>query len=132
MTSAQTGTTKVSPGPDGQMRMEMSRITMATFAEMLTNLVDRPVIDMTNLKGNYQVSLDLSMDVLMNVARAAGVGIPALGARGADPSRPVEASDPSAGPIFTSVQQLGLKLESRKAPAEFVVIEHVEKMPTEN
>jgi uncharacterized protein (TIGR03435 family) len=132
MTSAQTGTVRVAPGPDGQMRMEMSKMTMAAFAEMLTPLVDRPVIDMTDLKGNFQVSLDLSMDVLMNVARAAGVGIPALGARGADPGRPAEASDPSAGPIFTSIQQLGLRLESRRAPVEFVVIEHVEKMPTEN
>src|SRR5437867_9342243 len=33
-------------------------------------------IDMTELKGNYQIVLDLSMDTLMNVARAAGVGIP--------------------------------------------------------
>jgi uncharacterized protein (TIGR03435 family) len=132
MTSGQLGTVRMVPGPDGQMRMEMSKMTMVAFAEMLTTLVDRPVIDMTELKGNYQVSLDLSMDVLMNVARAAGVGIPALGARGADPARPVEASDPSSGAIFTSVQQLGLRLESRRAPVEFVVIDHVEKMPTEN
>ena len=130
--SAQAGTTKITPGPDGTMRMEMSKVTMPAFAEMLTPLLDRPVMDTTELKGNYQVSLDLTMDVLMNVARAAGVGVPGLGVPGGDAGRAPQASDPSSGSIFTSIQQLGLRLESRKAPVEFVVVDSVEKMPTEN
>jgi len=72
-------TTKISPGPDGQMRLEMSKMSMAAFAEMLTRLVDRPVIDMTELKGNYQIVLDLSMGTLMNVARTAALGFRHLG-----------------------------------------------------
>jgi uncharacterized protein (TIGR03435 family) len=123
-------TTKVTPGPDGQMRLEMSKMTMPAFAEMLTRLTDRPVIDMTELKGNYQIALDLSMDTLFNVARAAGVVIPAFGARG-EPT-PAVASDPSSGSVFASVQQLGLRLDPRRAPVEFVVVDQVEKMPTEN
>jgi uncharacterized protein (TIGR03435 family) len=131
--SGQGGTTRVTPGPDGQMRMEMSKVTMPAFAEMLTPLVDRPVVDMTELNGNYQVALDLSIDTLLNVARTAGIGFPALSARGGgDAGRPVEASDPSGNSVFASVQQLGLRLESRRAPVEFVVVDHVEKMPTEN
>jgi uncharacterized protein (TIGR03435 family) len=129
--SGQNRTTKVMPGPDGQMRLEMNKMTMPAFAEMLTRLVDRPVIDMTELKGNFQIVLDLSMDTLMNVARAAGMGIPALGARG-EPSRPSDASDPSSSSVFASVQQLGLRLESRRAPLEFIVVDQLEKMPTEN
>jgi len=124
-------TTKIMPGPDGQMRLEMSKMSMPAFAEMLTRLLDRPVIDMSELKGNYQIVLDLSMDTLMNVARASGVGIPAFGARG-EPTRPADASDPSGGSIFASVQQLGLKLDPRKAPVEFIVVDQLEKMPTEN
>ena len=38
----------------------------------------------------------------------------------------------SSGSISNSVQQLGLKLEARKAPIEHIVIDHIEKMPTEN
>ena len=129
--SSQTGTTKVMPGPDGQMHLEMSKVSMPAFAEMLTRFVDRPVVDMTELKGNYQIALDLSMDTLINIARSTGVGVPAIGGRG-ESGRAVDASDPSSSSIFVSVQQLGLKLEPRKAPFEFVVIDHVERMPSEN
>jgi len=114
--------------------MEMSKLSMAQFADMLTTLLDRPVIDMTELKGNYQIAVDLSMDTLANIARTAGMAVPpGLGARGGDPARPADASDPGRGSsIFNSVQQLGLRLESRRAPVDFVVIDHIEKMPTEN
>ena len=135
LVSSQTGTTKITPGPDGTMRMEMSKVSMPQFAEMLTPLLEHPVVDMTELKGNYQVALDLSLETLLNVARTAGVGIPALGARGggADGGRlGAQASDPSSGSIFSSVQQLGLRLESRKAPVEFIVVDSAEKTPTEN
>jgi uncharacterized protein (TIGR03435 family) len=132
MVSAAGGTTKITPGPDGTMRMELSKLSMAQFADMLTPLLDRPVMDMTDLKGNYQISLDLTLDTLANVARAAGLGVPGLGARGGDAARPAEASDPGSSSIFNSVQQLGLKLESRRAPVDFVVIDHIEKAPTDN
>ena len=62
VTSAQNGTIKMAVGTGGQMRMEMSKVTMPAFAEMITRFVDRPVVDMTELKGNFQVALDLSPD----------------------------------------------------------------------
>jgi uncharacterized protein (TIGR03435 family) len=129
--SQQGGTTKMSMGTDGQMHMEMSKVTMPAFAEILTRLSDRPVIDMTELKGNYQVILDLAMADLLSVARASGMAIPGLAGLGAA-GQPAAASDPSSGSVFQSVQQLGLRLDPRKAPIEFVVVDHVEKMPTEN
>jgi uncharacterized protein (TIGR03435 family) len=128
------GTVKVAMGPEGQMRMEMSKVTMFAFAEMLTRFADRPVMDMTELKGNYQVALNLSMETMLSVARASGA-VPGvalgLGPRG-EPGR-VDASDPSGNSsVLESVQQLGLKLDPRKAPVEFVVVDHLEKTPTEN
>jgi len=74
------------------------------------------------------------MDDLRTVAKSAGVAIPpgAPGGPGADPGKgPADVGDPS-GSIFSSIQQLGLKLESRKAPLEFLIVDHVEKTPTEN
>jgi uncharacterized protein (TIGR03435 family) len=44
----------------------------------------------------------------------------------------VDAADPSGSSIFASVQQLGLKLDARKAPLPYIVVDHFEKMPTEN
>jgi uncharacterized protein (TIGR03435 family) len=42
------------------------------------------------------------------------------------------ASDPSGGSVFASIQKLGLKLEHQKVPIEFIVIDHLGKSPTEN
>jgi uncharacterized protein (TIGR03435 family) len=133
----QTGPARMSMGPGGTMHLELAQATPAMLADMLGRFVDRPVVDMTELKGTYQVALDLSMDDLRNAARAAGVTMPGLAA-GGEPGRPPgaeaapAASDPSGGSIFNAVQQLGLKLEPRKAPIEVIVIDHLEKAPTEN
>lgn len=128
----QGGTMRVIPGPDG-VHMEASKMSMAGLAEALTRFVDRPVLDMTELKGDYQVTLDLSMADVLKAAQTSGAlppgavpGVPA-GASAAD-----AASDPSSSSIFATVQKLGLKLESRKEPIETIVIDRLEKAPTEN
>lgn len=129
----ETGTTKMSMGPNGTMHMEASKVTLATFADMLSRFMDRPVLDMTELKGNYQVALDLTMDDLRAMASKAGVAIPAQASSGEAGRQPADAAtDPSGSSIFMAVQQLGLKLEPRKAPVELIVIDHLEKAPTEN
>lgn len=123
---------KMTMSPDGKsMRLEASGLTMAELAEGLSPMVDHPIVDMTEITGKYQVTLDLSMQDMMNAARAAGVPVPAGG--GGDASKPAElASDPGGGSIFKTIQSLGLKLEPRKSPMTFIVVDHVEKMPTEN
>jgi uncharacterized protein (TIGR03435 family) len=134
VSDGQGGKQKMSMGPDGKsMRIEYTKTTMAAFAEILTPFVDRPVVDMTELKGNYQVALDLSMEEVMAIAKKVGAPVPG-GRGGGDAGRsPADAApDPSGSSIFATVQQLGLKLEARKAPIEQIVIDHVEKVPTEN
>jgi uncharacterized protein (TIGR03435 family) len=134
LTGGATGNLKVTPGADGSIRYEFSKMSLAMLADTLSQLVDRPVVDMTDLKGNYQASLDIPMAELQKIARAAGLGIPG-GAPGGDSSgsSPANAaSDPSGGAIFDSVQKLGLKLEPRKAPIEVIVVDHLEKTPSEN
>jgi uncharacterized protein (TIGR03435 family) len=122
---------KMTPSPDGKsMRLEMSGFTMAEFAEGLTPLVDHPIMDMTGLTGKYQATLDISMQDILNLARAAGAAVPPAAAT--DPSKPADAASDPSGSIFTSIQELGLKLESRKSPMAFIVVDHVEKTPTEN
>jgi uncharacterized protein (TIGR03435 family) len=123
------GNVKVSMS-NGIMHMEASKMTMALMAQQLSPMLDRPVVDMTELKGNYVVSLDLSMADMMNAARASGFQVPA--GRGGDGGTTGDASDPSGYSIFASVQKLGLKLDKQKLPLEFIVVDHMEKVPTDN
>jgi uncharacterized protein (TIGR03435 family) len=130
------GTTKMTMA-DGKMKMDSTKVTMTAFCEMLSRFTDKPVVDMTELTGSYDVTLEISMAELQNVARSAGVAIPGMapsGGGGGDAGRPGDAaSDPStSGSVFASVQALGLKLESRKAPVETIVVDKLEKLPTEN
>jgi uncharacterized protein (TIGR03435 family) len=134
ITGGQMGKTRMAMGTDGMMHLEAEKLTLAAFADLLSPLLDRPVVDMTDLKGNYQISLSLSMEDLRNLARSAGMAMPGQAGRGPEAGRqPADAaSDPSGGSIFSAVQGLGLKLESRRVPVENLVIDHLEKNPTEN
>jgi len=125
---------------DGQtIHMEADTMTMAGFADMLTPIMQiggtggKQVVDMTGLMGNFQVAVDFSMADIMAAARAQGVAMPGGGgAMGGTAA--TEASDPGGGgaTAYASVEKLGLKLESRKAPVKQLVVDSAEKMPTEN
>jgi uncharacterized protein (TIGR03435 family) len=137
MSSPESGTTKVSVGPDGQMHMEIERMTMASLAQTLTPMLDRPVVDHTGLKGAFSITLELALQDMMQMARTAGAAIPAIGRGpagfgGAGGAPGIAASDPSGGTIFTTVQKLGLKLEKQKEAIETIIVESASKEPTEN
>ncbi len=133
ISSGQIGTAHMSMGPNGIMRLEAPKMNMAALADLLSRFFDRPVVDLTGLKGTYQVALDLSMEDLRNAARTIGMMGPGMGG-GREGTRPPSdaASDPGGLSIFAAVQQLGLKLEPRKEPLDLIVIDHLEKTPTEN
>jgi uncharacterized protein (TIGR03435 family) len=133
ISGGQIGTAHMSVGPGGTMHLEAPKMTMAAFADTLSRFFDRPVVDLTELKGTYQVAIDLSMEDLRIAARTMGLMGPGMGA-GTDGARPPTdaASDPAGLSIFAAVQQLGLKLEPRKAALDLIVIDHLEKTPTEN
>lgn len=122
------------------MHLDADRVTMPGFAEMLTQLMQqmggvRQVVDMTDLKGNYQVAVDFSLSDLMAMARSQGMDVPAPAAKPGGSAPAVEAaSDPGGGvaTLLSAVQGLGLKLEPRKAVIEQLVVDHAEKVPTEN
>ena len=80
--------------------------TMGALAKMLAALLRQPVADRTGIAGDYEIKLSFA---------------------------PNDATDSTLPSLFTAVQeQLGLKLESAKVPVEMLVIDHVEKVPTEN
>jgi uncharacterized protein (TIGR03435 family) len=121
--------------------LKSSGVTMDGFANLLSQLLSqmggansRQVVDMTGLKGYYQVDVELSMADMMAAARAQGMTVPAgapSSAGGANAAP--EASDPGGGSsVFDSVRQMGLKLDDSKATVDRLVVDHVEKTPTEN
>jgi uncharacterized protein (TIGR03435 family) len=63
---------------------------------------------------------------VMAIARAMGANVGAAGSAGDT------ASEPSGNSIFASIQALGLKLEPRKGSIDTLIIDHIEKNPTEN
>jgi uncharacterized protein (TIGR03435 family) len=132
----QAGTTRMTMA-DGKMKMESTKVKMDAFAELISRFVGKPVVDMTELKGSYDTTLEISMAEMMALAQKVGVNVPGMrggGPPAGDAGRPADAaSDPTtSGSVFSSIQQLGLKLESRKAPVDTIVVDKLEKMPTEN
>src|SRR5262249_43937130 len=94
-------------GPATSPRCSAQRRTMTDDAFMLGVMTRRPVLDKTGLTGEFTIDLEF-----------------------APPDAP--AGDSSAPSIFTAVQeQLGLKLESSRVPAEIIVIDRAER-PSEN
>lgn len=117
--------------------IESDGVTMAGFADILTRVLQLgnqsgpQVVDQTGLKGYYEVTTEISFADLMNSARAFNREAPPSNNANNNPA--AAASDPTGGQtVFASVEKLGLKLDERKAPVEQLIIDHMEKSPTEN
>lgn len=109
-------------------KFEAKKMTIAVFADCLTRFMDRPVVDMTNLSGKYDLTLQLTPEdylaMTIRSAIAAGVSLPP------EALKYIEgAADES---LYASMESLGLKLEPRKAPLEVLVIDQMDKTPTAN
>jgi uncharacterized protein (TIGR03435 family) len=117
------GSWKVDPSPGGNLHVETRKMTMVGLVNFIGRYCDRPVIELTEIKGKYDMELDVSGEEMRNAARSHGVTV----------RTPEEgASDPAGVSLASSLQKLGLKLEARKLPTEVIVIDKVEKVPTAN
>jgi uncharacterized protein (TIGR03435 family) len=98
----------------GRGHIEAKGGALAAFADRLSQMLDRPVIDQTRVPGVFAFTLDWSPDTPM--------------------TNPGDDSPGSTGPtIFTAIQQqLGLRLEARRGPVEVLVIDRGERVPIEN
>jgi uncharacterized protein (TIGR03435 family) len=98
---------------NGHIRFKGEKELMPNFAEMLASITGGPILDATGLKGEYAFTLSWIMLI---------------------PGAPAPAPDAETGPDLSEAlqAQLGLKLESKKAPIEMLIVDHVEKTPVEN
>jgi uncharacterized protein (TIGR03435 family) len=101
----------------GQKHVVCEHMTMAllvgTLQEIASTDIDVPVVDQTGLPGAYTFKLAWTPAARIDT---------------------VDPSDPAAGPtLFEALEaQLGLKLDSKKLPLPVIVIDRVERVPTEN
>jgi uncharacterized protein (TIGR03435 family) len=127
------GNVKVSVD-NGMMHMESTKMTMEILSAQLTAFLGQPVIDNTGLKGNYVAAIDISVEDLQAMVRSQGIIFAGAGpAPSQANSNPVpSASDPSGGSVYATIEKLGLKLNKEKLPVDTIVVDHLEKTPTDN
>jgi uncharacterized protein (TIGR03435 family) len=109
-------------------RIEARKMQMTYVADMLARFEDRPVVDMTGLKGKYDFTLSFTEEdyhaMMIRAAISSGMALP---------PEAIQAMERASGDsLYTALDAVGLKLESRKAPLDVLVIDHAEKNPSEN
>lgn len=105
----------------GQASLDGRSMSMAQFCNALAIVLGRPVTDHTGLDGRFDIHLEFDPQGV-NL----GKGVSGL-------TTDLEKSDGTQPSIFSALQQqLGLKLQSHKEPTEVLVIDRLERLPTEN
>jgi len=115
---------------DGSGKMQLKGATLGGFSDMLTRMMDRPIVDMTSVQGKYDIVLEVSMEDMIGMKKMAGGAGTMVHMSGGGGDGPAPDSNPR-GSIFSAVQQLGLKLEPRKSPIETLIVDKAER-PSEN
>jgi uncharacterized protein (TIGR03435 family) len=93
--------------------------TMAQFARFLSGQLGRPVLDQTEMQGMFDIEFEANPADLDGLRKISAAGDSAV-------------DDSAYSSIFTAMQALGLRLESRKAPIKHLIVDNALKAPTEN
>jgi uncharacterized protein (TIGR03435 family) len=109
-------------------KLDAKKVNLTWFSDTLSRFLDKPVVNMTGLNGTYDIHADLTPEdyrsMLIQSAVNSGVTLPPQVLRSVEPV--------SGSAVSSELQAAGLKLESRKAPLDVIVVDHVDKNPTEN
>lgn len=100
--------------PTGRTSAKFERAQVSQLVDVLTQILRMPIIDETGLKGKYDIAVDMTSYL----------------PEGFDHSGPPP--DLPAIAMAAVQNELGLKLESRKVPLDMIVVDHLERAPTEN
>ena len=112
---------KVSMAMLADLLTRFARMSLAAPPGVMSWAVDRPVVDMTGLKGVYDFSLDYGV---------LGVERPGPGGRVSSADAPTDVRVEVS--VVAALKKVGLKLDPRKLPFDHIVVDHVEKTPAEN
>jgi bla regulator protein blaR1 len=95
------------------VKWNVKSTSMQELAGVLANILGRPIVDRTNLKGKFDFTMQYERDA---EPPDSPVALAALG---------------GAGLLKAFESQVGVKLESTKAPVDVLIIDHAEH-PTDN
>jgi uncharacterized protein (TIGR03435 family) len=96
---------------NNRMVAHFTHVTLSELAELASSPLQGVVVDQTGLKGAWDFTLDAS-----SFAMTQPTGI-----------------DDAINMVIQAVnQQLGIKIEEKKVPAEVLIVDHAEKVPVEN
>lgn len=115
---------------DGGITLTCTNTTMSQFAirirEVAAGYLDHPVVDLTGLKGGYDFAVSWA-------PRNRIPGPRPQEAAASDSPLPPAVEGPVPLTLYEAVsRQLGLKLATQKHPVQVVVIDHMQRTPTEN
>jgi uncharacterized protein (TIGR03435 family) len=109
-------------------QIEAKKVSIPGLADVLARFADKPVVDMTNIQGNYDFTLVFAPEdfraMLIRAAVIAGATLPPEALKLLDTA--------SGDSMFTALEPLGLKMEPRKSPLEVLVIDGMQRAPSEN
>jgi uncharacterized protein (TIGR03435 family) len=95
--------------------LKVTNASMADFMLEMQEVLDKPIVDQTGLTGKFDFTLQWTPDESQ------------LSAMGMHVSPPADSPNAQPG-LFTAIQeQLGLKLDAVKAPADVLVMDKVER-----
>jgi uncharacterized protein (TIGR03435 family) len=101
------------------MNLTGNGATLGQMTEFLSKEMRQPVVDQTGLTGRFNYFLDIASYITDEIRKSEPRG------GGPPPDAP--------GILAQAIQtQLGLKLDAKKLPTEVLVIDRIEKSPTEN
>jgi uncharacterized protein (TIGR03435 family) len=106
------------PAPTNNVRP----MPMEALAIWLSSAVDKPVVDQTGMKGDYKVDMTGILKEIMQTGMA----------HLKQQTGAVDAAEPTGSSIPALLQAMGLRLEARKLPLPLIVVDRLEKLPTEN
>lgn len=108
-------------------QFQFTKVTMDVLALRLSLYLDRPVINMTGLQGNYDLTLPVTQEdyyiLLVRSGANAGVTLP---------PRALPLLNGSPVSLFDAIDAEGLHLDSRKLPLDTIVVDRALRTPTEN
>jgi uncharacterized protein (TIGR03435 family) len=95
----------------GRAAAAFTHVTLAQVTEMISSPLQGVVVDQTGLKGAWDFSLDMSSFTM---------------------NQPTGIEDAINMIIQAMNEQLGIKVDQKKVPAEVLIVDHAERVPVAN